>query len=138
MFNLTTWVLICINLYPCLYLSRGDEHLYKESHSDDDMFYSKISRSPSDHQWFDPFQDRNLFTLWTRHVSHHHGWVRFQVSDRKLVNHTTEMILWSIILVWLTLVGVYVVNTTLPIPVLKSQYKYRLNSNGHFYLTLPE
>jgi hypothetical protein len=36
---------------------------------------------------------RFLFTLWTSHVSHHHGLVRFQVSDRKLVKHTTEMIL---------------------------------------------
>ncbi len=39
-----------------------------------------------------------LFTLWTSHVTHHHGLVRFQVSDRKLVKHTTEMILWSMIL----------------------------------------
>ena len=31
-------------------------------------------------------------------TSHHHGWVRFQVSDRKLIEYTTEMILWSIIL----------------------------------------
>jgi hypothetical protein len=36
---------------------------------------------------------RYPFTLWTSHVSHHHGLVRFQVSDRKLVKHTTEMIL---------------------------------------------
>ncbi len=35
----------------------------------------------------------HLFTLWTSHASHHHGLVRFQVSDRKLVKHTTEMIL---------------------------------------------
>ncbi len=35
----------------------------------------------------------HLFTLWTSHVSHHHGLVRFQVSDKKLVKHTTEMIL---------------------------------------------
>jgi hypothetical protein len=34
-----------------------------------------------------------LFTPWTSHLSHHHGLVRFQVSDRKLVKHTTEMIL---------------------------------------------
>ena len=40
----------------------------------------------------------HLFTLWTSHVTHHHGLVRFQVSDRKLVKHTTEMILWSMIL----------------------------------------
>ena len=41
----------------------------------------------------------NLITLWTCHVFNHHGWVRFQVSDRKLVNHTSVMILWSIILI---------------------------------------
>jgi len=26
----------------------------------------------------------NLFTLWTGHVPHHHGLIRFQVSDRNL------------------------------------------------------
>ena len=41
---------------------------------------------------------QNLITLWTSHASHHHGLVRFQVSDRKLVKHTTEMILWNMIL----------------------------------------
>ena len=41
---------------------------------------------------------QNLITLWTSHASHHHGIVRFQVSDRKLVKHTTEMILRSMIL----------------------------------------
>ena len=45
---------------------------------------------------------RHPFTLWTSHVSHHHGLVRFQVSDRKLVKHTTEMILWSMILPYKT------------------------------------
>ena len=39
-----------------------------------------------------------LLMLRTSHVPHHHGWTRSQVSDRKPVNHTTEMILWSIIL----------------------------------------
>ncbi len=34
-----------------------------------------------------------LITLWTSHVPHHHGLVRFQVSDKNLVMHTTEMIL---------------------------------------------
>ncbi len=42
---------------------------------------------------------RYPFTLCTSHVSHHHGLVRFKVSDRKLVKHTTEMILWSMILI---------------------------------------
>ena len=31
-------------------------------------------------------------------TSHHHGWPKFQVSDRKLIEYTTERILWSIIL----------------------------------------
>ena len=39
-----------------------------------------------------------LLTLRTCHVSHQHGCVRLQVSDKKLINYTTEMILWSIIL----------------------------------------
>ena len=40
-------------------------------------------------------------------TSHHHGWVRFQVSDRKLIEYTTEMILWSIILMILWLLILY-------------------------------
>ena len=39
-----------------------------------------------------------LLTLRTCHVPHQHGCVRLQVSDKKLINYTTEMILWSIIL----------------------------------------
>jgi hypothetical protein len=41
----------------------------------------------------------NLFTLWKICPTHHRGSIRFRISDRKLVNHTTEMILWSMILV---------------------------------------
>ncbi len=41
---------------------------------------------------------RGFFTLRTRCPTHHRGLVRFRISDRKLVNHTTEMILWSMIL----------------------------------------
>ena len=47
--------------------------------------------------WISTSGQRNLFTLWTSHASHHHGLIRFQVSDRKLVKYTTEMILWSMI-----------------------------------------
>ena len=40
----------------------------------------------------------HLFTLRTCCSTHHRGLVRFRISDRKFVNHTTEMILWSMIL----------------------------------------
>ena len=40
----------------------------------------------------------NLFTLWKSCPTHHRGLIRFRISDRKFVNHTTEMILWSMIL----------------------------------------
>ena len=63
----------------------------------------------------------NLITLWTWHVSHHHGWVRFQVSDRKLVNHTTEMNLWSIILIVNNLLWAFKDSTPLPILWVYSQ-----------------
>ena len=41
----------------------------------------------------------NLFTLKKCCLTHHRGLIRFRISDRKFVNHTTEMILWSMILV---------------------------------------
>jgi hypothetical protein len=41
----------------------------------------------------------NLFTLWKSCPTNHRGLIRFRISDRKFVNHTTEMILWSMILV---------------------------------------
>ena len=37
-------------------------------------------------------------------LPHHHGWVRLRFSDRKIVNHTTEMILWSMILKYFRIV----------------------------------
>ena len=36
---------------------------------------------------------QNLLTLRTSHISHHHGRVRIQVSDKNLIRYTTEMIL---------------------------------------------
>ena len=41
---------------------------------------------------------QHLFTLKNCCSTHHRGLVRFRISDRKFVNHTTEMILWSMIL----------------------------------------
>ena len=41
---------------------------------------------------------QHLFTLRSCCSTHHRGLIRFRISDRKFVNHTTEMILWSMIL----------------------------------------
>ena len=49
--------------------------------------------------WDFPREVWNLFTLWKSCPTHHRGLIRFRISDRKFVNHTTEMILWSMILV---------------------------------------
>ena len=43
---------------------------------------------------------RYLFTLRNSCSTHHRGLIWFRISDRKFVNHTTEMILWSMILTW--------------------------------------
>ena len=57
----------------------------------------------SDHQWTDVHGGLQfLFTLKNCCSTHHRGLVRFRISDRKFVNHTTEMILWSMILTLLT------------------------------------
>ena len=40
----------------------------------------------------------SLFMLRKSCPIHHHGLIRFQISDRKSATHTTEMILWSMIL----------------------------------------
>ena len=40
----------------------------------------------------------HLFTLRRSCSPHHRGLIRFRISDRKFVNQTTEMILWSMIL----------------------------------------
>ena len=39
-----------------------------------------------------------LFTLRSCCSTHHRRLIRFRISDGKFVNHTTEMILWSMIL----------------------------------------
>ena len=49
--------------------------------------------------WDFPREIWNLFTLWKSCPTHHRGLIWFRISDRKFVNHTTEMILWSMILV---------------------------------------
>ena len=49
--------------------------------------------------WDFPREVWNLFTLWKSCPTHHRGLIWFRISDRKFVNHTTEMILWSMILV---------------------------------------
>ena len=42
-----------------------------------------------------------LLTLRSRCSPHHRGLIRLRISDGKFVNHTTEMILWSMILTFL-------------------------------------
>ena len=44
-------------------------------------------------------KSQHLFTLKNCCSTHHRGLVRFRISDRKFVIHTTEMILWSMILI---------------------------------------
>ena len=60
-----------------------------------DFITTDISRCRAKNVLYHPTTGRksNLITL----VSHHHGWVRFQVSDKKLVNHTPDLIQWIII-----------------------------------------
>ena len=54
----------------------------------------------SDHQCSRPPVKKfwHLFTLRKSCSPHHRELVRFRISDRKFVNQTTEMILWSMIL----------------------------------------
>ena len=48
--------------------------------------------------WISGKRHQYLFTLRMTCSTHQRGLVRFRISDRKFVNHTTEMILWSMIL----------------------------------------
>ncbi len=74
-------------------------HLESTTQPEACPFADHTSDQRSDHQCaVDQSVIRHLFTLRTSYMTHHHGLVRFQVSDRKLVKHTTEMILWSMIL----------------------------------------
>jgi hypothetical protein len=73
----------------------------RKDHSDSVRFHTEVIlisvRSPMDLCNIECAQVPS-HALNQSQVPHHHGWERLQVSDRKLVNHTTEMILWSIIL----------------------------------------
>lgn len=74
---------------------------------------SRTRQEASDHQCVQfryEIRPRHLFTLRRRCSPHHRGLIRLRISDRKFVNHTTEMILWSMILVRL----VSVVDKCLP------------------------
>jgi hypothetical protein len=76
-------------------IKRCSLHPFRNYHSDDDLSFGNHKRSPSDHQrsdhhnWFSATLSRSGQAM----HDHHHGLVRFQVTDRKLVKHTTEMIL---------------------------------------------
>ena len=48
--------------------------------------------------WISGKRHQYLFTLRMTCSTHQRGLVRFRISDRKFVNHTTETILWSMIL----------------------------------------
>ena len=52
----------------------------------------------SDHQWSKALKLRIGFTLRMRNCVSSSWFERLRISDRKFVNHTTEMILWSMIL----------------------------------------
>ena len=50
--------------------------------------------------WVSWKESQNLFMLWKSCSPHHHGLIRFRISDRKFIIQTTEMILWSMILLF--------------------------------------
>ena len=71
-------------------------------------FASSTRQEASDHQCV-PYQHKtgheHLFTLRKRCSPHHRGLIRLRISDRKFVNHTAEMILWSMILmIWFSVI----------------------------------
>ena len=67
--------------------------------------YTKVSETQSSmfrsQRWFSLTPD--LFMLGRQGRAHHRRLIGLQISDRKSVNHTTEMILWSMILPFLSL-----------------------------------
>ena len=67
-------------------------------HSDYSPFITAHNWTVSDHQWSEALKLQIGFTLRMRNCVSSSWFERLRISDRKFVNHTTEMILWSMIL----------------------------------------
>ena len=74
--------------------------LWLKNHSDfsNSIAIYKVNCKQSSVIWKVTFQINFMLRNWSYTSS---SWLdRLQISDRKFVNHTTEMILWSMILIW--------------------------------------
>ena len=69
-----------------------------KGHSDYSPSINAHNWTVSDHQWSEALKLRIGFTLRMRNCVSSSWIERLRISDRKFVNHTTEMILWSMIL----------------------------------------
>ena len=69
-----------------------------KGHSDYSPSITARSWTVSDHQWSKALKLLIGFTLRMWNCVSSSWFERLQISDRKFVNHTTEMILWSMIL----------------------------------------
>ena len=69
-----------------------------EGHSDYSPSITAHNWTVSDHQWSKALKLQIGFTLRMRNCVSSSWFERLRISDRKFVNHTTEMILWSMIL----------------------------------------
>ena len=69
-----------------------------EGHSDYSPSITARIWTVSDHQWSKALKLQIGFTLRMRNCVSSSWFERLRISDRKFVNHTTEMILWSMIL----------------------------------------
>ena len=67
-------------------------------HSDYSPSITAHNWTVSDHQWSKALKLQIGFTLRMRNCVSSSWFERLRISDRKFVNHTTEMILWSMIL----------------------------------------
>ena len=76
-------------------------NVFTKCHSDGLNSITATRVAVSDHQWLQEVHLEVAFTLRKR-VSISSSWVkRLRISDRKFAKHTTEMILWSMILTFL-------------------------------------
>ena len=69
-----------------------------EGHSDYSPSITARIWTVSDHQWSKALKLQNGFTLRMRNCVSSSWFERLRISDRNFVNHTTEVILWSMIL----------------------------------------
>ena len=89
-------VLLCMlnsNVNTCL-----TAFVVHEGHSDYPPSITARIWTVSDHQWSKALKLQIGFTLRMRNCVSSSWFERLRISDGKLVNHTTEMILWSMIL----------------------------------------